>query len=496
MLIIPVPQKLTRNSFPFMTMLLVFVNVFVYFALQVPDARVTRHFVEAYVTSGLGQQEIPAYTDWLASRGSRSAPPTAMQLRDARYVADAGLALQHERAFRAELSGRMKSALDADAFTKWEGTRREVDAIWRKNFTERYVFVPTNTRVESYITHMFMHGDIGHLLGNMLMLVLIGLLVEPAVGALRTSAIYVVGGLGALALYLAFSPDRWAGLLGASGAIAALMGACAALYGFRKVRFFYHLLFYFDFITLPAIVVLPLWIGNEFWQWAQYRNVSNVAYFAHIGGLVAGAGFALLFRKVVVTRLANVDIRSIEAEEDLSQVAARAEEALARMQWDAAARGFEQLLAQAPDNTDYARKLFTATRAQPASARYHHAAATVLRLAAKTGNAALLAETVTAYAKHAQPLPQWQPHDMARYARLLAKNDQRALAASMIDQLLKLSTTELGRADLADLLLTIAVAMHRAGPGERARSQCYLGILESRFPDSDQLKLARQLITA
>ena len=494
MLIIPLSQKLTFKTFPFMTALLLVVNVFVYLALQLPDARVSARFAEAYVESGVAKDELPVYSAWLADGGKLTRKPPALTLNDPRDVAQGGLAIQHDRAFHRDLPRLMNKTLAPDALQKWETKRVELDAIWRKNFTERYLFVPALSRVETFFTHMFMHGDFGHLFGNMVMLMLIGLLVEPAVGALRTFAIYIIGGLGSVVLDLVFSSGSFIGTLGASGAIAALMGATAVLYGFRKVRFFYHFLFYFDFITLPAIVVLPLWVGNELWQWVHFRHVSNVAYLAHVGGLIAGALLALALRKKAAAQFESSGVPSLEVKEDIAKREARAEDAFKKMQWDAAGREFDQLLTLEPHNINYAKKLYTASRASPASARYHRGATALMQLSAKMGASGQLTETVIAYRKAAQPLPQWRPEDMARYAKQLAKANDVSTAKLLADDLLRVPAN--AAADLADVLLTVALAFHRQRGDGASEALHYLALLEARFPASEQSVLARRLITA
>ncbi len=497
MLIVPLPRKLSLGTFPFMTALLLAVNVFVFFALQLPDARVMREFADAYVKSGLARQELPVYAAWLSANGKDMPAPTAEELANLKYQTRGGLTLQHDRKFQNEISAEMKKALAPAPYALWQSRRADVDRIWQKNFTERYVFVPAQGRVETMFTHMFMHGGFGHLIGNMVMLMLIGLLVEPAVGALRTVAIYVVGGLGAVAPYLVFASGSWTGTVGASGAIAAMMGACAVLYGLRRVRFFYHLVFYFDFIVLPAIVVLPVWLANELWQWLTLRNVSNVAYLVHVGGLIAGAAIAIVLRKKAALEFDSSNIPSIEQEEGLSKLHTRAYASLKKMQWEAAARDFAQLVQHQPGNIEYTRQLYTSSRSAPASERYHQGAIQLMRLAAKSGATDLLAKTIAEYRKAASPSSRLASEDAARYAQMLAKSEQRELAANLADDLLKLPAEQLGSASLADVALALTVASHRAGSErERAVSQRFLHVLETRFPGSEQLKLARQFVAA
>lgn len=499
MFIIPLARNLSCATFPFITTALLLVNVLVFFALQAPDATVVKNFAGAYVKSGLAREELPVYTTWLSSKRNYTPAPTVEELANADYQAQGGLVIQQDRQFQTELHAHMQKALAAAPHALWQTRRAAVDQVWEKHFTMRYVFVPAEVtgRAETLLTHMFMHSGLGHLFGNMVMLILIGLLVEPAVGAARTAAIYLAGGLGAAALHLVFSWESWTGTLGASGAIAALMGACAVLYGLRRVRFFYHVLFYFDFIVLPAIVVLPVWLANELWQWLHLRHVTNVAYGMHIGGLIAGAALALLLRKKAALAFDSAQAPSIEQEENFSKLHARAYASFSKMQWDAAAREFAQLAQQQPQNIEYAQQLYTSARSAPASEHYHHGATQLMRLAAKSGAVDLLAKTIAEYRKAAAPLPRWSGEDMARYASLLAKQQQHELAGALTDELLKQPATQLGAVNLADVVMTLAIACHRAG-NARAREQCqrYLQVLEARFPGSEQLKLARQFVMA
>ena len=74
--------------------------------------------------------------------------------------------------------------------------------------------------------------------------------------------------------------------LGASGAVSALMGMYAVLYRMRRIRFFYQFLVYFNYVTAPALLLLPAWIANELLQ--HWLGGRGIAYMAHLGGLLTG----------------------------------------------------------------------------------------------------------------------------------------------------------------------------------------------------------------
>lgn len=118
-------------------------------------------------------------------------------------------------------------------------------------------------------------------------------------------------GILAGVFYSLVTTSPFAPLVGASGSISALMGMYAVIYGLRKIRFFYFVVFYFGFFTAPALAILPLWIAIEVLQ-AIFNTNSLVAYWAHAGGLLAGSGLLLATRKWVL----NVDETFYEEEDE------------------------------------------------------------------------------------------------------------------------------------------------------------------------------------
>jgi membrane associated rhomboid family serine protease len=147
---------------------------------------------------------------------------------------------------------------------------------------------------------MFMHGSILHLAGNMLFLWIFGNNVEDAMGHVKFVVFYLVGGIAALALQTAISPDSVVPTIGASGAIAAVLGGYILLYPRARVVTVIFIVFFFTILELPAMLVLGLWFVEQ--VAFGYFDVANptgggggVAYFAHIGGFVFGLAAIKLF---------------------------------------------------------------------------------------------------------------------------------------------------------------------------------------------------------
>jgi membrane associated rhomboid family serine protease len=146
------------------------------------------------------------------------------------------------------------------------------------------------------LTAMFLHGSPMHLAGNMLYLWIFGDNVEEVLGGVRYLIVYLCCGLAASLAQIMANPESYIPTLGASGAIAGIMGAYLVWFPYNGVR-----VLLFRVITeVPAIVVIGLWIGIQIWQGigsvGHLGEVGGVAYMAHIGGAAAGVAVGLLFQ--------------------------------------------------------------------------------------------------------------------------------------------------------------------------------------------------------
>ncbi|MBC7348812.1 MAG: rhomboid family intramembrane serine protease [Candidatus Aminicenantes bacterium] len=142
----------------------------------------------------------------------------------------------------------------------------------------------------SLLTGMFLHGSLLHLAGNMLYLWIFGNNVEDFLGSVKFLFFYLACGVVASLLQVAIYPNSRIPMIGASGAIAGLLGAYLLLYPSARVKTLVFLFFYITVIYVPAWVLLGLWFV------LQLSNVGmggGVAWFAHIGGFLAGLSLVL-----------------------------------------------------------------------------------------------------------------------------------------------------------------------------------------------------------
>lgn len=151
------------------------------------------------------------------------------------------------------------------------------------------------------ITSMFLHGSLLHLGGNMLFLWIFGNNVEDSMGRMRFIAFYLLCGLVASAAQIAIEPTSVIPNVGASGAIAGVLGAYILLYPRARVTTLVFLFVFITFIELPAVVVLLLWFVLQLFSGTSSlvggAGGGGVAYFAHVGGFIAGFALIKLFTK-------------------------------------------------------------------------------------------------------------------------------------------------------------------------------------------------------
>ena len=143
------------------------------------------------------------------------------------------------------------------------------------------------------LTSMFLHGGLLHLAGNMLFLAIFGPSVEDSMGRARFLIFYLLGGLVALGAQILGSPDVAAPTLGASGAIAAALGAYLVRFPRARVFTLVFIIFFFTVIELPALLVLGFWFVEQVYFAAAglsdpLGGGAAVAYYAHIAGFVSG----------------------------------------------------------------------------------------------------------------------------------------------------------------------------------------------------------------
>lgn len=153
--------------------------------------------------------------------------------------------------------------------------------------------VPTQLEPLDFVTSMFMHGGFGHLFGNMLFLWITGDNIEDEFGSVPYLVFYLFAGVAAALAHVAIAPGSSIPLVGASGAISGLMGAYIVLFPHSRIKIFYWIYFWIGHTTIRAVWWLGLWFAFQLLSGAAAGTTGGgVAYAAHIGGFIVGAGVA------------------------------------------------------------------------------------------------------------------------------------------------------------------------------------------------------------
>jgi membrane associated rhomboid family serine protease len=156
--------------------------------------------------------------------------------------------------------------------------------------------------VSTFLTSMFLHGGWLHLAGNMLYLWVFGDNVEDKLGHGRYLVFYVVCGLAASLLHVFIAPSSSMPTVGASGAISGILGAYLFMFPRARVVTVIPIFFFLQIAELPALVVLGFWFVMQFFNGLislgyETGGMGGVAWWAHVGGFVAGLILILPFRK-------------------------------------------------------------------------------------------------------------------------------------------------------------------------------------------------------
>lgn len=170
--------------------------------------------------------------------------------------------------------------------------------------------------VGAIFTSMFLHGGWVHLIGNMWFLWLFGNNVEDSMGHLRFLVFYLLVGVGAAAAHVFIGPESPIPTVGASGAISGVMGAYLLLYPRVRIQTLFWFLIFIRIIPVPAWFVLILWFGLQLLSgYTDTVGQAGVAFWAHVGGFVAGVVLIKLFvnRQLLSARRAGqvLDINEI-----------------------------------------------------------------------------------------------------------------------------------------------------------------------------------------
>ena len=220
----------------------------------------------------------------------------------------------------------------------------------------KYAYIPAHPTLLSLITANFLHGGWLHIIGNMWFLWLAGAVLEDTWGRVIYPAFYLIAGVLALQVHALANAGSFTPTIGASGAIAGLMGAFLVRFPTTKIEMGYLFFYRFYRFKMAAYWLLPVWLLTEVFYGSVFGQYSGTAHWAHVGGFVFGALIAVGVRKTGLEQIAEKGIQ-----EKISWVShpllAQASEHMEKGELDPAAACLQKLLAEKPDSIDAHRML-------------------------------------------------------------------------------------------------------------------------------------------
>jgi membrane associated rhomboid family serine protease len=220
----------------------------------------------------------------------------------------------------------------------------------------QYAFIPAHQTVIGLIAANFLHGGWLHLIGNMWFLWLAGAVLEDTWGRIIYPSFYLIAGILAFQVHAMVNAGSFTPTIGASGAIAGLMGAFLVRFPTTKIEMGYLLVFRFYKFKMAAYWLLPLWLLTEILYGSVSGQSSGVAHWAHVGGFAFGALIAIAVQRTGLEQMAEQGIQ-----EKISWVShpllADASEQIEKKQIDLATASLQKLLVEKPDSIDAYRML-------------------------------------------------------------------------------------------------------------------------------------------
>lgn len=496
----PLEQKPSWKQFPLITLLLMLINVCVWFGPQRQEERRMEQAQRYYDQSGLARIELPLFVRHLRSDDTARSNRLAAYLEHglASPGAELGWALewvQRSPDFLAALPQHSRWSETPINESSWEERRGELNRKIGAPFTMRWALKPAALGPATLLTSAFLHGSLDHLLGNMVFLFAFGYTVELALGKWRYLVAYLLCGLAGSAGYIIAHWGSSVSALGASGAISGLMAMYSVWFGLKRIRFFYILFFYFDYVRARALILLPVWLVHEFVQhWL--RRDSGVANMAHAGGLVGGAILMGAWKLWIARHpqpaaaAGTSGAPNTRDEAEWDALSKRAAEFLRALRLDEARQAFAKLVNLRPRDSNAVTQFYRLCRMQPAAGQYHQAAVLVCGLTANEQQVLDVQRQVAKeYFERAQPRPMLTPDHIANLAESLAKQGAAEEVNGLTNTLYRLDPKHPKAPAIWLALLTSHLRARRV-----PQAQACLDLLRARHAHSAELRSAESMI--
>lgn len=480
----PVEKKPQWQNPPILTIVLIFISIGCFFTWQNNDTEREAAAFQYYTQSGLAAIEVPAYIEYLDSQKQPSSQ--LKQLLSTNLQQGYRVAMQQlitDGLFLKKLDKFLVIKPNQPQFNMWLQKHKEFKRLMNRIVKYKYGLKPYDYNLESLILHNFLHNDINHLIINMIFLFMFGFIIELAIGRSAYLFVFLISGISSAITLVILSPDSAHWVVGASGAVAGLVGFYTLLYGKRRIRFFYSVIVYFGYVTAPALALLPVWFIYELAnQYFFYDKVSNLS---HIGGLLTGALLGLIYKRY--PQLIHQQTIQDNSEKILFQKKFQsAIDNIAQLRFNEAHKILNELLVHQPNNFQVIKQLYHLEKIHPDTDQYHVFAHQLIKLAIESGGQEKLIHSIyREYSEIARPSAKFTPDLLYSLATIFANHRYLDDAIKICNYLLKHdSNTD----KQPELLLSLINGLKKENRSEQY--QQFKNILFESFSESKQALIA------
>lgn len=462
LIIIPTEKRFDWRHKPVALLSLVILNLLVFFFYQAADQDRYQHSLDLYVQHNLHSLEWPLYAPYLAARGDADPDLLALAKGPAPEPLVVADGLLSDDGFFQYLMHEMYASQPSAVARDWQAAREQVNAALRQDSALRFGLIPDALSPVTLLTYQFLHGDEMHLLGNLFFLLVCGFAVEAAIGHWRFLAFYLTGGLVAGLAHALLDLDSRIPLVGASGAVSAVMAMYLGVFRLRKIEFFYWIFVFVGYFRAPALFILPLYIGKELVDFFANPD-SNVAFMAHAGGFAAGAALMAINLKLHPQSFNRDYVEADQTIDPLQQSLADIFKSLENFQFEAALKKISTAIGQHGNRYRLAQLRYQICQVYGAEPERKAAARLLAAIAEDTLQ---LDQQANLIKSHSNALPLLKANEILLLLTQLCEHGKLQAAESLFTGV----RSRLDGKDLQLLAMKLAQGFHQAGKTVKAKS--------------------------
>ena len=488
MLIIPVSDGPQRR-FPCFTIFLILLNIGVFLYFQHNEQQRHMQAISWARSSGLLEIELQVYQEYLQRR--HEAIPDF--LHDTKKPTAIFQHLIRDDQFQSALRQQILIPPADPRFADWAPKRKIFEERLNQSLAYRFGYSPARKNYLGIATYMFLHDEIIALVGNMLFLWFVGSWIEIGVGRILFLGIYLMTGAFSGLAFGFIHPFSQGPLLGASGAIAGLMGTYLLVYCGKRNKVLCSLGFCSRHTTVFGWFLFPFWISKEVYLFANSLETQALA--SHIGGSLAGIMIGLIFRtnegkktkeEEIPTKSQGAAIQSdiLLPHEDIQILDNLSDKEAASLR-----KKIVEALKKDPNNINELSQLFHIDKRNPKSDQFHKTAGRLLRQLAALESSQDLYAYFEKY-KQVSGAPRLQPSVMLALAEIHLRSGKTTQAARFLLLLMRKRPQYPG---LPSCLFKLGSVYRELGKVDRAE-KCFRLICK-QYPQTIISQQAEEMLT-